>query len=557
MSTIIKNPFKVLLLPSNRKTLLGLILLVAVAGAAIVFGVNKTFVSNGLSGGSATYNASQVQEGSNASGTGDETSEYKQHIDEYNSETIKEARTLNPSAHPIPVFKNLPESSLSVDVVKPSEVETTPDTRTTPAVASTKPNKKIELCSTTDKACIENRAELSGCLVTDTQCLRDNFVIAMDACSITDGTCVSSTYGTGKSDQVCNANDMACILTQANKFQCSLADTQCLVARQIITPNECAPSDPVCQRQNITLAVNPSQGLMGYDAGGRSKNNAVIGQTSKQYSGEISPQFKQANTTSNHQNEQAAPAATKYDQAYMAQALNFVANKASSRKPVAITINVNNTQEANTSAIQQAPPPQNELNENGLQPIETDNYSMLINAGTQLFAVSNLALSSDYLGPVSLTILEAGPLYRAKLLGSMVHLEDKMRLELTRMVLASGEEFAVNAVALDLKTTYAAVASKVDHHYLSRFGWWGFGTVLSAVGNATQLVAQQVQRNTDGSVTEVISLTAQQQTRIALGSIGAEIGSLMRDKMNQPTTVHIDLHEELGVFFLTTVKRAH
>ena len=137
----------------------------------------------------------------------------------------------------------------------------------------------------------------------------------------------------------------------------------------------------------------------------------------------------------------------------------------------------------------------------------------------------------------------------------MVHLEDKMRLELTRMVLASGEEFSVNAVALDLKTTYAAVASNVDHHYLSRFGWWGFGTVLSAVGNATQLVAQQVIRNNDGSVTETVSLTARQQALIALGGIGSEIGNLMSDQINQPTTVHIDLHEELGVFFLATVKR--
>ena len=88
-----------------------------------------------------------------------------------------------------------------------------------------------------------------------------------------------------------------------------------------------------------------------------------------------------------------------------------------------------------------------------------------------------------------------------------------MRLELTKLVLTSGEEFTVNAVALDLKTTYAAVASKVDPHYLSRYGWWGFGTVLSAVGNATKLLAQQVQRNNDGSVTETVSLSTQQQAR--------------------------------------------
>ena len=545
MSTI-KNPLKLILLPQNRKTLLGILLLIVVAGGAILFSLNTVFLSDGLAGGSATYNATQVREGSKASGTGEESSEYQGYINEYNAVTIEDERRLNPSAHPIPVFKNIPQNIPQVEVVviAPVAVPTLP-------VVAVEPPKKPELCRPTDQVCIETRAELSGCLETDTQCLRDNYIIAMDACSITDGACVSSAYGSGKSAQVCNANDMACILTQANTFQCSLADTPCLVARNIITSNECAPSDPVCQRQNQPTAINSGKGLIGYNAGNSNNNNVIIGQTSKRQSGKVMP----TNPTSGSQKEHPASAATKYDQAYMEQALNFVANKAASRKPVIISINVDHTQKDTDTAIQQDLPPQTPLNNNGLQPIETDDDPILIKAGTQLFAVSDLALSSDYLGPVSLSILEAGPLYRAKLLGSMVHLEDKMRLELTRMVLASGEEFSVNAVALDLKTTYAAVASNVDHHYLSRFGWWGFGTVLSAVGNATQLVAQQVLRNNDGSVTETVSLTAQQQALIALGGIGSEIGNLMSDQINQPTTVHIDLHEELGVFFLATVKR--
>jgi len=535
--SVSKNPFKIILLPKNRKTLIGVLFLVVVAGAVLSFSINKVFVSNGLAGGAATYNGTQVQKGSQASGTGSESAEYQQYVDEYNTTTIQDDRKVNPSSHPIPAFKNTPE--VEVVVVAPATIPTLP-------VTAVEPPPATELCKPTDQGCIETRAELSGCLEADTQCLRDNFIIAMEACSITDGACVSSTYGSGKSAQACNANDMACILTQANRFQCSLADTQCLVARNIITSNECAPSDPLCQRQDQEPSTAPSNGLVGY-ADNKNKSNEQISALPDS-SLPSSPDYSDQRT-------QPDPAVTKYDQAYMAQALNFVANKSASRKPVAISIIVDNGAKDDRPETQQSIAPQNTLNENQPPPVNTPKDMVLIKAGAQLFAVSDLALSSDYLGPVSLSILEAGPLYRAKLLGSMVHLEDKMRLELTRIVLESGEDFSINAVALDLKTTYAAVASQVDHHYLSRFGWWGFGTVLSAVGNATQLVAQQVQRNTDGSVTETISLSAQQQARIALGEIGAEIGSLMRDRMNQPATVHIDLHEELGVFFLDTVKR--
>jgi len=541
-----KNPFKNILLPKNRKTLIAVIVLMSVVGAAIAINFNNIVAANsGLTGGSASYNASQVQEGSKASGTGAESDEYNKQVSVYNTVTIAEARSKNPSVHPIPVFGKAKVAA--VGVVEPVKINM-------PAqpVADTKPAQQSEPCAANDQACIETRAELAGCLESDTQCLRDNVIIAPGGCAIIDLKCVSTTYASGKSDQMCRATDMACILILADKFQCSLADTQCLVARLIIPSNECAPSDPVCQRQDQTATVNTSEGLMGEKNPINRKAVAVIGQTSSKQYGEMTPQFTQTNTTSNDQ----APAPTKYDQAYMAQAVNFVANKSASRKPVPISITFKREENVNTEQAQQEFIPQPTYNENEVQAINHDKPATFIKAGTQMFAVSDLALSSDYLGPVSLSILEAGPLYRAKLLGSMVHLEDKMRLELTKLVLTSGEEFTVNAVALDLKTTYAAVASKVDHHYLSRYGWWGFGTVLSAVGNATKLLAQQVQRNSDGSVTETVSLSTQQQARIALGEIGAQIGSVMRDRVNQPTTVHIDLHEELGIFFLDTVNKA-
>ncbi len=556
--SVSKNPFKLILLPQNRKTLIGLLILIILILFVVAFSVDRVFLPKSLDAGAATYQDVQVKRTSQASATGQESNEYKKYVSEFNTTVIATKRLTNPSTHPIPVFEN----GVTNDVDCVDSVDCVQEPLPIIEEVQVPKSEKSPPCQIDNRACIASKAEMAGCLDTDTACLLKHQIIPIGACALTDTECRFQSIGPSKSDRFCEVDDMACILELSNQYKCALSDTDCLVARGILEAGYCAPADPQCKDRlttpvpfvkdlvNATETQVPlAQGLVGYIDPAAQPVTLQIGQTSST-SGSLGTIASRPIYLSGKQQQIPVKPVqeTKYDQAYMDQAYKFVATKAASRKSVPISINidfrgneqtltpmVNNTIDLSTS------PPANMS-------------KSLIRAGAQMFAVSDLALSSDYRGPVALTILESGVLNNAKLLGSMVHLDDKIRLELNKLVLQSGKEFTVSAVALDLETTYAAVASNVDHHYMSRFGWWGFGTVLSAVGNATKLASQQLSRNIDGTITEVIALNSQQQARIALGEIGAEIGTLLRERVNQPVTVHIDKHEEMGVFFLESVR---
>lgn len=180
-----------------------------------------------------------------------------------------------------------------------------------------------------------------------------------------------------------------------------------------------------------------------------------------------------------------------------------------------------------------------------------------VEAATLAYAVSNIALNSDYEGPVWLTIIgqtdEAPELEGAELIGKAVNLGDKMRLELDTMRLKGGGTYSIDAIALDPDTTYAALASSVDNHTLYRYGWWGFGTVLRAAGRAARDSSQQIVVQ-DGVVIGSSTATGRKELLIGAGELGQELSQEFRGRLNRPRTVHVDQNTEMGVFFLKEVR---
>lgn len=180
----------------------------------------------------------------------------------------------------------------------------------------------------------------------------------------------------------------------------------------------------------------------------------------------------------------------------------------------------------------------------------------LFDATTLVYTVSNIALNSDYEGPVWLEVVTAPGKYPelsgAQLLGSAVNLGDKMRLELNMLKLMDGRTLQVNAIGLDLDTTYAAVASDVDYHTLYRYGWWGVGVALGAAGKGAQHASTQVTVS-DGVVIQSSEASGRREALIAAGELGRELSNEFKQRLNRPPTVHVDVNETIGVFFLQDV----
>lgn len=169
-------------------------------------------------------------------------------------------------------------------------------------------------------------------------------------------------------------------------------------------------------------------------------------------------------------------------------------------------------------------------------------------AGQMVMATADFALNSDVGGPVSLTIRN-GSARGYQLLGSFERKEKWLRMELNQMVVDSGTA-PIKAIGLDMDTTLNAVEGDLDSHILYRYGWWGFGSVLKAVGVAAQANVDQDVIIVGDNVVQNTSKDSQRELKMALGSLGEDVGSAFQDRINRPITVSLKVGDEVGIFFM-------
>lgn len=174
-----------------------------------------------------------------------------------------------------------------------------------------------------------------------------------------------------------------------------------------------------------------------------------------------------------------------------------------------------------------------------------------VRAGEVLFATSDLALNSDVGGEVSFTI-QAGELRGYKMLGAFERKEKWLRIVLNRIV-AEDAVHGVNAIALDMDTSLNAVRGDVNYHIMYRYGWWGLGSVLGALGRAAELSAEREAYYVDGVVVENTKSTTSQELKIALGELGRDMGEDAKERINRPITVSLKRGEQVGVFVLDDI----
>lgn len=172
-------------------------------------------------------------------------------------------------------------------------------------------------------------------------------------------------------------------------------------------------------------------------------------------------------------------------------------------------------------------------------------------AATMFMATSDIALNSDVGGPVSLTIRN-GKLRGAQLLGQFERKEEWLRMELSTLV-TDDHTLPVTAIGLDMETTLNAVQGDVDRHIMYRYGWWGVGTVLAAIGKAAEANSDSDVTITNGAVVETTAASSAREMKMALGALGEGIGAAFQERINRPITVSLNVNDEVGVFFLNDV----
>lgn len=175
----------------------------------------------------------------------------------------------------------------------------------------------------------------------------------------------------------------------------------------------------------------------------------------------------------------------------------------------------------------------------------------VLRAGHQYVARSTMAANSDVGGPVILELVN-GPLRKHRMIGKFERKEEWLRMEFSSLV-GLKDPVKINAIGLDMETVLNAVGGDVDYHTFYRYGWWGFGTVLSAIGKAAERNADTQTIFVGDNVVQDSKSDTSRELKMALGDLGQSIGDVMKDRINRPLTVSVDVNQLVGVVFMDDV----
>ena len=181
--------------------------------------------------------------------------------------------------------------------------------------------------------------------------------------------------------------------------------------------------------------------------------------------------------------------------------------------------------------------------------------SVLVPAGTMVYATTRVGVDSELALPVLVEVLER-PFSGALLRGEFEQVRDRMMIRFRRLSDArSGLDVEVNAYAVGLDCECGAVDGEVDRHWIARV------VLPAAVGFAESYLEAtarpDVTVSVDGQVITQRSKNEGRQ-RIAAGSTGAvsRVGDVLLEGVPRRATVSLPRGTELAVVFVDEVRGA-
>lgn len=164
-----------------------------------------------------------------------------------------------------------------------------------------------------------------------------------------------------------------------------------------------------------------------------------------------------------------------------------------------------------------------------------------------LYGTLESSVNSDYPGPI-LVAISGGQMDGARLIGSFARFEDRVVIEFDSASLPDGRTVQLTGVAIDPSTSYAALASDVDHHYLYRFGGLFLSSFISGYGQAISESRDLTQVNdATGGSTVVSGIDDDQLIYRALSEVGETFAKGFEENINRVPTVIVDQGTPIGI----------
>jgi intracellular multiplication protein IcmE len=189
--------------------------------------------------------------------------------------------------------------------------------------------------------------------------------------------------------------------------------------------------------------------------------------------------------------------------------------------------------------------------------------SIFIKTGDILFAVLDTSVNTDEPGPILATIV-SGKLKGSKIIGSFTLPSNAEKMVLTfntLSMLGSDKTVSISSYAIDPSTARTALAGRVNHHYLMRYGSLFASTFLAGFSSAIQSADTTITVGGTGGVTDTtvqngINRSLLENTLIGLGEVGKAWSETAQQLMSRPTTVELYSGTGMGILFTQDVQLA-
>lgn len=178
-----------------------------------------------------------------------------------------------------------------------------------------------------------------------------------------------------------------------------------------------------------------------------------------------------------------------------------------------------------------------------------------IKAGSVMFAILNTPINSDQKNARILATVVQGPLRGSKLMGTFTRQDDRVILKFDRLSVPYAEKSqTIDAYAIDADTARTALASRVNHHYMLRYGSLFAASFMEGLGKTIRQSGSQTTVSQAGITQTFPDLGAGEKALGALGTVGQRYAQNMKKNFTVPPTVYVDAGTGIGVLIMNDVK---
>lgn len=183
--------------------------------------------------------------------------------------------------------------------------------------------------------------------------------------------------------------------------------------------------------------------------------------------------------------------------------------------------------------------------------------SVLIRAGTAVFATMDTAINSDFSGPVVATIRQ-GPYANARLIGSKSLEYDSVVVRFNTISMPNGgPAIPVNAYAINLgdvsKFGTTGLEGDINYHAFTRYFLPAVLAFTQTYGYAASVQGTQTSTTTTATTQSTTPLSSKDRMVVALGGAVAPIAADIAQRSTRPVTVTMPANSEVGVLFSADV----